>query len=114
MKPTILATTYICTSENVLAANAVNTYGVAVSYNNRDVTNLVMDNGQGLDIIDGGSIIINFPDERSIISVAFLSDSNVKSYSVYYTKSDDNEYILESVSRREFEIICTCTGICFR
>jgi hypothetical protein len=45
-------------------------------------------------------IIINFPRKQTIDSVVILTDSNVKTYSISYTKSDGNEYILEDVKKK--------------
>ncbi|CAF0996864.1 unnamed protein product [Rotaria sordida] len=95
---TIIAATpttpYICDSENVLASGVSNKADVQVLLNNKVVTENVKENGPGIDLDDNDDIIIRFSKMQTIDSVDILSDSNVKSYSISYTKSNADEYIL--------------------
>ncbi|CAF4582630.1 unnamed protein product, partial [Rotaria sp. Silwood1] len=86
---------YICDGTNVLADDVSNQADVQVFLNNEVVTPNVKENGLGVDLDDNEYIIIQFSKMQTIDSVDILSDSNVKSYSVSYTKSNGNEYILE-------------------
>ena len=58
------------------------------------------ENGPGVDFKDNQYITIHFSKEQTIDSVILLSNSNVQSYSIYYSQSDGSEYVLADVNIR--------------
>ena len=94
----LLATPHVCIGKNVLASD-VNTRDLAkVRVNENDVTKDIKENGQGVDILSGDSIEIQFSDEQTIDSVVVLPKSNVESYYVSYETADGYEVTLVEVS----------------
>ncbi|CAF4315381.1 unnamed protein product [Rotaria sp. Silwood2] len=88
-------TQYICDAENILGSDVSNQANVQVVIKKEVVTNYVRENGPGVNLEENEDIIIHFSKIQTIDAVEFLSDSNVKSYSISYTKSNGDEYILE-------------------
>ncbi|CAF2003035.1 unnamed protein product [Rotaria magnacalcarata] len=85
---------YVCKSENILSNAAIAKDDVRVVFNNQVVTDNAKENGAGVDMDKNEYITIYFSKIQTIDSVVILPNSNIQSYSISYTKTNGDEYIL--------------------